>query len=62
MTLRVRWTVTDGAGMQALAIEQSRVEQPIAAASFEAIVAAESAALGSVTREIAARIAELAAR
>jgi len=62
VTLRVRWTVTDGTGMQALAIEQSRVEQPIVATTFGAIVAAESAALGTVTGQIATKIAALAAR
>jgi uncharacterized lipoprotein YmbA len=69
VTLRVRWTVTDGTGANALAIAQSRVDQPVAAASggdpakpsFAALVAAQSAALGSVAREIAAKIAQLAA-
>jgi uncharacterized protein len=62
VTLRVRWTVTDGTGVTALAIVQSRVEQPVASDSFEALVAAQSAALGSVTREIALKIAELEAK
>jgi uncharacterized lipoprotein YmbA len=70
VALRVRWTVSDGTGTKALAISQSRVDEPIAAASgpetaapsFDALVAAQSAALGRVTREIAATIAELAAR
>jgi uncharacterized lipoprotein YmbA len=62
VTLRLRWTVTDGPGSRALAIVQSRVEQPIAQPSFHAVVAAQSAALGSLTRDIAAKIAELAAR
>jgi uncharacterized protein len=60
--LRVRWTVTDGTGLKALAIEQSRVEQPIAADTFAALVAAQSAALGTVTGQIAAKITALAAR
>ena len=55
VTLRARWTVVDGASGSALAVVQSRVEQPVASASFDALVAAQSAALGSVTREIAAK-------
>lgn len=62
VTLRVRWTVADGTSGLALAIAQSRVDQPIAGPSFDALVAAQSAALGSVTHEIAAKIAELAAK
>jgi uncharacterized lipoprotein YmbA len=62
VTLRVRWTVTDGTGARPLASAQSRIEQPIAGPSFDALVAAQSAALGGVTREIAVKIAELAAR
>jgi hypothetical protein len=62
VTLRARWTVTDGTGVKALAIAQSRVDQPVAAPTFGALVAAQSAALGSVTREIAARIEALAAK
>ena len=62
VTLRVRWTVADGETGRAIAIAQSRVDQPVPAVSFDALVAAQSAALGSVTREIAAKIAELAAK
>jgi hypothetical protein len=62
VTLRVRWMVADGTSGLALAIAQSRVEQPTGGPSFDALVAAQSAALGSVTREIASKIAELAAR
>jgi hypothetical protein len=59
--LRVRWTLADGASGRALVIQQAHVEQPVASASIDAVVAAQSAALGGVTREIAAKIAELAA-
>lgn len=62
VTLRVRWTVADEKTGLALAIRQSRVEQPVAGPSFDALVAAQSTALGSVTWEIAAKIAELAAK
>jgi hypothetical protein len=62
VTLRVRWMVADGKSGLGLAIAQSRVDQPIAGPSFDALVAAQSAALGSVTREIALKIAELAAK
>ena len=62
VTLRARWMVVDGESGLALAVVQSRVQQPVASASFDALVAAQSAALGSVTREIAAKIAELAAK
>jgi hypothetical protein len=57
--LRARWTVADAAG-RALAVEEARIEEPAASASFDAYVAAESAALGRVTAQIAAKIAELA--
>jgi uncharacterized lipoprotein YmbA len=57
--LRVRWTVTSVADGKALAVEETAVEQPVASADFEDVVAAESAALGAVTRAIAARIAQL---
>jgi uncharacterized protein len=59
--LRARWTVADGASGLAVVVEQSRVEQPVASASFDDLVAAQSAALAEVTRQIAAKIAELSA-
>jgi hypothetical protein len=57
--LRVLWTVASGADGRALAIEESLVEQPTASASFDDLVAAESAALAAVSRRIAERVAEL---
>jgi hypothetical protein len=57
--LRLRWTVASGADGRALAVEESVVEQPLASASFEDLVAAESAALASVNRRIAERVAGL---
>ncbi len=57
--LRVRWTVASAADGRALAIEESRVEQPVASPSFDDLVAAESAALAAVSRRIAERVADL---
>ena len=61
IVLRVRWTIARADDGRALAVEESRIEQPIASASFEDLVAAESAALGSLNRQIAERIAALPA-
>jgi uncharacterized lipoprotein YmbA len=61
VTLRARWTLS-GADAKALAIEASQAEVPTASASFEDLVAAQSAALGALTREIAEKIDSLAAR
>jgi uncharacterized lipoprotein YmbA len=60
VTLRVRWTIAALGDGRALAVEEARVEQPTASGSFEDLVAAESAALGTLIRRIAERIAELA--
>jgi len=61
ITLRVRWTIAKADDGRALAVEESRIEQPIASASFEDLVAAESAALGTLNRQIAERMAALPA-
>ena len=61
IVLRVRWTLADANGGRALAVEESRIEQPIASASFEDLVAAESAALGTLNRQIAERMVALPA-
>lgn len=61
VTLRLRWTVASLPDGRAVAVEESVVEQRVASASFEDLVAAESAALDEVTRRIAERIAQLAA-
>jgi uncharacterized lipoprotein YmbA len=58
--LRVRWTVAAAAGGSAVAVEETVADQPIATSSFEDVVAAESAALGSVSRAIALRVSQLA--
>jgi hypothetical protein len=60
VTLRARWVVADADG-RALAVEESRIEQPVASGAWDAYVAAHSEALGAVTRRIAERIAALVA-
>jgi hypothetical protein len=62
VTLRMGWTIVPFGGDQAVAVEESRVEMPIASASFQDLVAAQSAALGSVSRQIAKRLAGLPAQ
>lgn len=58
VVLRARWTIAGADGL-ALAVGQTKLEQPPATASWEDYVAAHSAALGVVTHEIAERIASL---
>jgi uncharacterized lipoprotein YmbA len=60
VTLRARWTVA-GADGRALAVEQVHVSERTASGAWEGLVAAQRAALGRVTRQIAERIAALAA-
>jgi uncharacterized lipoprotein YmbA len=62
VTLRARWVVASGADGRALAVEESHVVQPTASASWEDLVAAHSAALGTLSRQIAAKLADLSAR
>jgi uncharacterized lipoprotein YmbA len=57
--LRLRWTVASVPDGRAQAVEESLVEQPVASASFQDLVAAQSAALASVSRRIAERVAGL---
>ena len=59
--LRARFTVASGADGKALAVEQAHVSERAASGSMEALVAAQRAALGQVTRQIAERIRALAA-
>jgi uncharacterized lipoprotein YmbA len=61
VVLRARWIVASGADGRAVAVEESVVEEKVAADTWDAYVAAHSAALGVVTRQIAGRIAALAA-
>jgi uncharacterized lipoprotein YmbA len=59
VTARVRWSILAGPRGEAVAVEESKVEQAAASASYEDFVAAESTALATVTRAIAERIASL---
>ena len=59
VVLRVRWTIAGSADGRALAVEESRIEQPVVSASINDLVAAESAALGTLNRQIAERLAAL---
>jgi uncharacterized lipoprotein YmbA len=59
VVLRVRWTIAGAADGRALAVEETRIEQPVASASFNDLVAAESVALGNLNRQIAERLSGL---
>jgi hypothetical protein len=59
LRLRVRWSLVAAADGRAVVVEETAVEQPIASASAEDLVAAHDAALGSATRRIAERLARL---
>ena len=61
VSLRARWTITSYADGRALAVEESEIEQPVASARAEDVVAAQSSALGELARRIATRIASLEA-
>ena len=61
VVLRMRWTIASTQDGRALAVEESRIEQPVGSTSFDALVAAESAALGTLNRQIAERMAALPA-
>lgn len=61
VVLRARWMLASGADGRALVVEESTVREPVASEAFEDLVAAHSAALGAVTREIARRLAALPA-
>jgi hypothetical protein len=60
--LRARWTVVSAAVDRAPILEDFRVEQPVASPSWDDLAAAQSAALGALSGEIAAKIASLPAR
>lgn len=59
VVLHTRWSVVPTAAGSGAVLGEFRIEQPVASVSFDDLVAAESAALGALTREIAARIAAL---
>jgi hypothetical protein len=58
--LLARWTIASMRDGSALAVEESRIEVPVASGSYEDLVAADSAAIGTLSRRIAERIATLA--
>ncbi len=61
VSLRTRFTIASVPDGKALVVEDAAIEQPVASASYDDLVAAESAALGAVSKRIADRIAELPA-
>lgn len=60
VTLRALWTITPGGGGDALLVEQSNVQAPIASERHEDLVTAYSQAIASLAREIAAGLESLA--
>jgi uncharacterized lipoprotein YmbA len=60
--LRAYWTVVSGADGKGVAVGESQIDQPVASPSWADFVAAHSTALGAMTRQIAARVAELPAK
>jgi uncharacterized lipoprotein YmbA len=61
VTLRVRWTASPGAGGAALAARSSAIRVPVTSADHAGLVAAHSAAVAALSREIASAIAALSA-
>jgi uncharacterized lipoprotein YmbA len=57
--LRAIWTVVSVPAGGVVAVEEARVEETVAPGAMQDVVAAQSAALGAMTREIAERIAAL---
>jgi uncharacterized lipoprotein YmbA len=56
VVLRVRWTIASASDGRAIVVAESRIEQPVASSSMDAVVAAQSAALGTLIRRIADQI------
>jgi uncharacterized lipoprotein YmbA len=61
VVLRLHWSILAGAGQHASVVRASRVEQPLASSAWADQVAAQSAALGVASREIAEQLAALLA-
>lgn len=59
VALRLRWVILAGADEQVRVVRASDIEQPVASAAWTDLVAAQSAALGVVSREIAEQLATL---
>lgn len=62
VSLRGRVTIASNPDGKAIVVEDFAEQQPVASASYADLVAAESAALGSLSKRIAERIAQLPAR
>lgn len=60
VTLDVRWLVTDAESDQVVAIERSVINQAVENSSYDALVAAHSATLATLSQAIAARVLTLA--
>jgi hypothetical protein len=60
VTLLARWTIAAVPDGRALAVEQSQIEQPVAGDGWGDLVAAQSAAFGTLSRRIAERVVALA--
>jgi uncharacterized lipoprotein YmbA len=58
VVLRVRWTIAATSDGHAVFVADSRFAQPVASAAVADMVAAESAALGTLIRQIAERLVE----
>jgi uncharacterized lipoprotein YmbA len=61
VTLRARWIVASGADGRAVAVEESVIDRKPASGAWSDYAAAHGEALGALAREIAERIAGLAA-
>jgi uncharacterized lipoprotein YmbA len=59
ISLRVRWTIASLPDGRALAVEEQVIREAVASQDTEAMVAAASSALGSVSRAIADRLAAM---
>jgi uncharacterized lipoprotein YmbA len=59
VVLQARWTVASMEDGRAVAVEESRIEEPVESGAYDSLVAADSAAFGSLSRRIADRIASL---
>lgn len=59
VALRAVWTIVTVADGRAVSVDATDVEQPIASASMADMVAAQNAAIGSMSRAIAERLATL---
>lgn len=59
VTMRVRWVVVDAAAGEVLAVGLANLRAPVEASGVDGLVDAHSQVLEDLSREIAARIAEL---